>query len=75
MQAADPDRAVAVTMFYYGTDFLFPAYTEDAFIIDIDIIVMLQGITITSIAHIWMLFVNLLHFFGDSFIQNVILII
>lgn len=62
-------------MFYYGSDFLFPAYTKNALIVDFDIVVVFQNITDTSVSHVWMFIMDLLHFFSYSFIKNIIFII
>ena len=55
--------ATIITVFYYGTDLLFPAYTKNSLIVDFDIVVMFQTITDTSVPHVRMFIMDLLHLF------------
>ena len=62
-------------MFYHGPDFLFPANTKDALIVDTYIIIVFQCVTDTPVSHVWMLLMDLQHFFGYTPVKNDIFII
>ena len=67
--------AAVIAMFYDGADFLFSAYTENALVVNTDIVIMLQRVTNTPVSHIRMLLMDLIHFFGYTLVKNVIFII